>query len=357
MYEKFFRYLSILVYQIFINAMIIKKDYSLKHLNTFGIDVKSKLYAEVFSPEEIHELFKQPGIKLMEKFILGGGSNILFTNDFPGLVIKISISGIKIIKEENDYVEVEAGAGVIWNDLVKFCIENNFGGIENLSLIPGTVGAAPIQNIGAYGQELKDAFISLRGISINEVSEKDFKKEDCKFGYRDSVFKNKFKDKFIITFVKLRLKKNPSVNLSYKSVYEEVVRLGLNNPTIKDVSGIIIKIRKSKLPDPVNIGNAGSFFKNPEVDNEKYKELKKLFDNMPGHAIEDKVKIPAAWLIENCGWKGRRLGNAGVHEKQPLVIVNYGNASGKEILKLSSQIKNSVFDKFGIKLNEEVNVI
>ncbi len=337
--------------------MLIHKNYSLKNLNTLGIESKAAVYVEAFSEEVINKVLTELEFTQMEKFILGGGSNVLFTNDFPGLILKVSIPGIKVINEEDDFTDVEAGAGVIWNDLVKYCIEKNLGGIENLSLIPGTVGAAPIQNIGAYGQELKDTFISLSGISIDNLQKKEFKKEGCKFSYRDSIFKNELKNKFIVTHVRLRLNKNPEVNLNYTPVKNEINRLGLKNPSIKDVSDIIIKIRKEKLPDPAKIGNAGSFFKNPEIKLEKYADLMKKYFDMPGYTNENIVKIPAAWLIEKCGWKGKKFGNAGVHEKQPLVIVNLGNASGQEILKLANEIKKSVLIQFGIELSEEVNLL
>jgi len=337
--------------------MLIHKNYSLKNLNTLGIESKAAVYVEAFSEEVINKVLTELEFTQMEKFILGGGSNVLFTNDFPGLILKVSIPGIKVINEEDDFTDVEAGAGVIWNDLVKYCIEKNLGGIENLSLIPGTVGAAPIQNIGAYGQELKDTFISLSGISIDNPQKKEFKKEGCKFSYRDSIFKNELKNKFIVTHVRLRLNKNPEVNLNYTPVKNEINRLGLKNPSIKDVSDIIIKIRKEKLPDPAKIGNAGSFFKNPEIKLEKYADLMKKYFDMPGYTNENIVKIPAAWLIEKCGWKGKKFGNAGVHEKQPLVIVNLGNASGQEILKLANEIKKSVLIEFGIELSEEVNLL
>jgi len=295
--------------------------------------------------------------KNLIKLVIGGGSNILLTKDFDGLVIKNSIPGINIIDEDKSTILIQAGAGVIWNDLVLFCVDKNFGGIENLSLIPGTAGAAPLQNIGAYGQELKDVFFSLKGISVKDLSEKNFNNRECKFGYRDSVFKNELKGKFVIATITLRLKKNPIVSLNYASVMDEIGKLHLQNVTIRDVSNIVCEIRKGKLPDPSVIGNAGSFFKNPEVDTYKFDELKKDYPDISGYNMDNgKVKLAAGWLIEKCQWKGKRVGNAGTHSKQSLVLVNYGGAKAEEILQLADEIKNSVYDKFGITLHEEINI-
>ena len=337
--------------------MKILHDVSLKNLNTFGIDSLAKIFAEVFSVDELVEVLSSSWPKNNRKLILGGGSNILLTDNFDGLVIKISIPGIKIIKEDNEFVFINAGAGVVWNDLVSFCVEKNFGGIENLSLIPGTVGAAPIQNIGAYGQELKEVFYSLTGIFIENLEETILYNNDCKFGYRDSIFKNELKRKFIVTSITLKLNKHPLINLNYDAVKNEIEKLKLEKITIRDVSKIVTDIRKKKLPNPNEIGNAGSFFKNAEVDEEKYISLRKEFPDIVGHKIsEDKFKLAAGWLIEKCGWKGKRFGNAAVHINQSLVLVNYGNAAGKEILQLADEIENSVKKKFGITLHKEVNI-
>jgi UDP-N-acetylmuramate dehydrogenase len=290
--------------------------------------------------------------------ILGGGSNILFSKNFRGLIIKISIPGIKILEENNSSVLIESGAGVIWNDLIQFCIKKNLGGIENLSLIPGTVGAAPMQNIGAYGTEIRETFHSLSGVYIDDGSSESFNNSECDFGYRNSIFKNKLKNKFIITYVRLKVNKHPVLNLSYGSVKSELEKLSLEEYSIKDVSKIISKIRLSKLPDPAKIGNAGSFFKNPEIPSKQFELLKISFPDIVGYRLNDeKIKVAAGWLIEKCGWKGKRRGNTGVHEKQALVIVNYGNATGKEIVELANDIKDSVKDKFGIELEEEVNIV
>jgi UDP-N-acetylmuramate dehydrogenase len=337
--------------------MNILENVSLKNYNTFGIDVKAKAVAEIFSKDELKEILLFSEFKNSKKLVVGGGSNILLTKDFDGLVIKNSITGINIIDEDKSTVLIQAGSGVIWHHLVLYCVDNNFGGIENLSLIPGTVGAAPLQNIGAYGQELKDVFFSLKGICVNDLTEKYFNNKKCEFGYRDSIFKNELKGKFVITNITLRLKKNPVISLNYASIKEEIEKLNLQNVTIRDVSNIVCEIRKGKLPDPSIIGNAGSFFKNPEVDIFKFDELKKDYPDISGYNMDNgKIKLAAGWLIEKCQWKGKRVGNVGSYSKQSLILVNYGGATGKEILQLANEIKNSIYDKFGIILNEEVNI-
>jgi len=338
--------------------MKVVKNISLKNLNTFGVDVKSKYFVEVFSEEELKQVLNSEEFPNQQKLILGGGSNILFTKDFDGLVIKNSISGIKILDEYRNNIMVEAGAGVIWDELVKYCIDRNFGGIENLSYIPGTVGAAPIQNIGAYGQELEETFYELRGIYIDSCETKNFNKSECSFSYRNSIFKNELKNKFIITSVRLKLNRNPDVNLSYTPVKEEVENRNIKHPTIKDVRDVVIDIRESKLPDPVKIGNAGSFFKNPVITKEKFNVLEKEYPDLKYFFVDDyNVKIPAAWFIEKCGWKGKRIGDAATHKMQPLVIVNYGNASGKEIYEISTMIKSDVKTTFDITLENEVSIL
>ena len=338
--------------------MNIKENLSLKKYNTFGIDVKAKYFAEVFSIDELRELLSLDKYKVLPKFILGGGSNILFTTDFEGLVIKISSNEIQVIKEDNDYVFIKALAGINWHDLVLYCIERNFGGIENLSLIPGKVGAAPIQNIGAYGQELKDVFYSLNGIFIDNLEEKSFYKDECRFAYRNSIFKTELKNAFIITDVTLILNKQPLPNTSYGAIEEELKKRNLDRITIKDVSKAVCDIRMIKLPDPAKIGNAGSFFKNPEISENKFEELKGKFPGIIGYnTAENIIKVPAGWLIENAGLKGKRIGNTGTHPKQALVIVNYGNATGEEILQYKDFVKEKIFERFGIELEEEVNVV
>ncbi len=336
--------------------MNILENISLKKYNTFGVDADADYFVEIKSENELHEVTDFIRKKNLNKLILGGGSNILFTGDYHGIVIRLSIPGIKIIDEDSNSVLVEAGAGVIWHSLVKFCIDRNMAGIENLSLIPGTVGAAPIQNIGAYGQELKNVFEYLNGFSLEDDSMHKYYKNECMFGYRESIFKRDLKGKFIITKVVIRLDKNPKLNLDYGTVKAEVEKLKLKKPTVKDISNIISSIRKSKLPDPALMGNAGSFFKNPLISQQEFSELKKKFPDIPGYNEGNLIKLSAGKLIEVCGWRGKRAGNTGAYPKQALVLVNYGGASGKEILNLAEDIKNSVYKKFGILLTEEVNI-
>ena len=338
--------------------MEIKQNISLKNYNTFGIDVKTKYFAEVFSVDELKGLLPLEKYKTLSKFILGGGSNILFTRDFDGLIIKISSNEIQTIKEDEESVFVRASAGVIWNELVLYCVDRNFGGVENLSLIPGKVGAAPIQNIGAYGQELKDVFYSLNGIFMENLEQKTFYKDECSFAYRSSIFKKELKNKFIITDVTLKLNKHPVLNTSYGAIEEVLKKKNLDRITIKDVSKAVCDIRMSKLPDPAKIGNAGSFFKNPEISKEKFKILVNKFPDIIGYNLSNNsVKVPAGWLIENAGLKGKRVGNTGTHSKQALVIVNYGRATGEEILEFKNLIKKTILEKYDIELEEEVNIL
>jgi UDP-N-acetylmuramate dehydrogenase len=336
--------------------MDIKENISLRPYNTFHIDVKASEFIEVYSEEELLELCTSI-LRGRKYLILGGGSNILLLNDIE-LAVKISIPGITIIDEDSASAYIRIGAGVEWNEVVKYAVERNLGGIENLVLIPGTTGAAPMQNIGAYGQELKSTFVSLQAVDVEKCILRRFNKDECRFGYRSSIFKNELKDKYIITSVTLRLDKNPQPDLSYKIVKDMAEKDGLTNLTIKDVSSVIASIRKSKLPDPAQLGNAGSFFKNPEVDAEVFDIIKKEYPSAAGFKSENnKMKIAAAWLIENAGWKGKREGDAGSHKDQALVMVNYGNASGADILEFTGKIKTSVNQKFGILLEEEVNII
>lgn len=337
--------------------MKIFKNYQLKNYNTFGVKVIADSFAEIISAEDLIELLSSDVSS--EIFVLGGGSNILFKDPFVStLVLKINIKGIKII-DENDYsVLIEANAGEKWDDLVKYCVERNYGGIENLSLIPGTVGAAPIQNIGAYGQELKDVFESLTAVRLDDGSKILLTKEECKFDYRDSIFKRDLKNQVAITSVRLRLNKNPIANKNYGTINEELINIGIKNPSIKDISNVIRKIRTEKLPDPVKIGNAGSFFKNPVVDLNTFERIKSKFSDLTSFKLEEnKIKISAAWLIEKSGLKDFRIGNAGTYSKQPLVIVNYGDATGKEILSVVELIKQKVKKNFEVDLETEVNII
>lgn len=336
--------------------MQIQENISLKPFNTFGIDVKAKYYAAFSETNELYEILSQntqAGI-----FILGGGSNILLTKDFEGLVLKNEVKGITELHEDSEYVYVKAGAGESWHHFVLHCIERNWAGIENLSLIPGNVGASPMQNIGAYGVEIDDVFWNLEAYHIKDKKMVTFTRSDCEFGYRQSVFKRKYKDEFVILNVTFQLRKKPRFNTSYGAIEHELERMGIKDLSIKAISDAVINIRSSKLPDPKEIGNAGSFFKNPTVLKDDYRELKKTFDTIIGHEnIDGTVKLAAGWLIEQCGWKGYRKGDAGCHAKQALVLVNYQNAKGLEILELSELIMQSVKEKFGVILEREVNIL
>lgn len=336
--------------------MLFLEDFSLKSLNTFGLSYKAKYFYEAAEENNIQNLLSHSIYLNNKHLILGGGSNILFTKDYDGLIIKNNIKGIEKVKNDNNHVWIKAKSGEIWHDLVLHCIKNYWGGIENLSLIPGTVGAAPIQNIGAYGVEVKDVFDSLTAIEKSTGKTKTFNYDECMFGYRESVFKNMLKDQYIITSVTFKLTaSNHCFNTSYGAIKEV---LGDTPVTIKNISDAVIKIRQSKLPDPTEIGNSGSFFKNPTIDKIDYEGLQAEFPAIPGyHLPELKVKVPAGWLIEQCGWKGKRLGEIGVHDKQALVLVNYGNGSGAAIKQLANDIQKSVTEKFGITIQPEVNFV
>ncbi len=335
--------------------MNFKFNYSLLNHNSFSIDVKAKKFIEVKSTEELKEVLSISDDE--NKLIIGEGSNILFTKNFEGLVIHLNIGGIVINKIDNDYRIVTAGAGENWHDLVIYCLKNGLGGIENLSLIPGSVGAAPIQNIGAYGVELKDVFVSCEVLDKRTMELENYMLDDCSFGYRDSIFKKN--KNLIITSLKLKLKiKNHNIISDYVDIKKELIRLNIDKPTINDISNAVCKIRKAKLPDPKIIGNAGSFFKNPIINSEKLDRLKKKYKDVPAFKLkENKYKIPAAWLIETAGFKGKNYGNFGVHQNQPLVLVNYGDAKGKDIYKLSISISKIIVKIFDIKLEAEVNII
>jgi len=337
---------------------LLTKNYSLKNLNTFRVEAKAKLFAEISSDEELVELICDKKNNQEEKVILGGGSNILFIKDFNGLVIKVSISGINVIEENDQSVLIEAGAGVIWNDLVKYCVENNYGGVENLTLIPGKTGAAPIQNIGAYGQELSDTFYSLDGVHTESCEKKTYTKNECRFSYRSSIFKEELKNKFIVSSIRINLSKNQKPNTVYKTLQEYLSKKDITNPSIKDMSKAVEVIRRQRLPDPTKIGNAGSFFKNPEVSKDTFNKLKSEFNDVISFQTDsEKVKISAGWLIEKSGWKGKRAGDVGTSADHALVICNFGNATGSEILEFAMRIKEEVANKFGITLEEEVNIL
>lgn len=329
---------------------------SLKAYNTFGIDVNAQKFISVESVEELKELLKNTYAS--ELFILGGGSNMLLTKDIDKTVVHINLKGIRIVEETEENVLVEAMAGENWHQFVLFCLDNNFGGVENLSLIPGNVGTAPIQNIGAYGVEIKDTFESCTALNLQTLELKKFSLSDCKFGYRDSIFKTTEKGKYIITQVTFRLTKNRHLlHTDYGSISTFFEEEGISDPGIRDVSNAVISIRQSKLPDPKKLGNSGSFFKNPVITIEKCEELKEIYPEIPFYKIgEEHVKVPAGWLIDRAGLKGYREGDAGVHNKQALVLVNYGSATGEEILELSNKVRERVFELFQISLQPEVNI-
>jgi UDP-N-acetylmuramate dehydrogenase len=337
--------------------MEIQTQFSLKNYNTFGIEAKAKQFVAVHSIDELKTVLGEyPNEK---KFILGGGSNMLLTRDIDALVIHIDLKGKKIIEENDDFVWIESQAGENWHEFVLWTIEQNFGGLENMSLIPGNVGTTPVQNIGAYGTEIKDTFVHCEALSIENQETKKFTKEDCHFGYRESIFKHDVKDQYIITSVVFKLtKRNHNINTSYGDIATELARNNITTPTLKDVSNAVIAIRKSKLPDPKELGNSGSFFKNPIVLKSDFKTIQAKFPEMKFYDVsETEVKVPAGWLIEQAGFKGKRFGDAGIHKNQALVLVNYGNATGQEILAVAKNIQETVFKTFGIQIEAEVNVI
>ncbi|MDE2399547.1 MAG: UDP-N-acetylmuramate dehydrogenase [Patescibacteria group bacterium] len=337
--------------------MEIQQNYDLTKLNTLGVSAHAKFFTELNNEQELKELFDLAEFKQEKKIFLGGGSNVLFTQDFDGLVILNKLKGIEILEENNQEVSIRSISGEIWHDLVSFSVDKELWGIENLSLIPGTVGGAPVQNIGAYGAELKNVLENVEAYNIVDGSKRIFAVEECALGYRDSVFKNKLKGQYFISAVTLKLSKIPRPNISYKLLadYLKENNIEVHNP--RDISGAVIAIRSSKLPDPAVIGNAGSFFKNVFVNDEKLKDLQKSFPEIKYFKEQEQIKIPAGWLIEQCGWKGRRIGNVGVHEQHALVLVNYGGGSGKELENLAQKIIDSVYAKFGLKLVPEVNFI
>jgi UDP-N-acetylmuramate dehydrogenase len=336
---------------------MLRNNISLKPFNTFGIEVNANRFTTFSSIEELKSLLslREANEPLL---ILGGGSNVLLTKSFEGLVLKNEIKGFELISENESEVLVESGAGEAWHNFVMNCIEKGFAGLENLSLIPGSVGASPMQNIGAYGVEIKDVFEYLDAFEISTGQMKRFKKEDCQFGYRESVFKNIYKDQFVICRVVFRLSKNPKINTSYGAIESELQKMGISEPTIRDVSNAVIAIRQSKLPDPAVLGNAGSFFKNPVVDESLVEKIKATYPDVPNYPAESgKRKLAAGWLIETSDWKGKVVETCGVHKLQALVLVNYGGSTGKQIYDLSSQIINDVEAKFGVKLEREVNIL
>ncbi|MEX0823960.1 MAG: UDP-N-acetylmuramate dehydrogenase [Balneolaceae bacterium] len=337
----------------------LQKNIALTSYNTLGVEAIAPLFVEITDRDQLPELSENGFFDNTTPVILGGGSNVLFFGDPKNPVVKISIPGIEVVKENHNHVWVKAGGGVNWHHLVSWCVEKGFGGIENLALIPGTVGAAPIQNIGAYGTELDQVFRELEGYIIADQKFETFQKEECKFAYRDSIFKRELKGEVIVTSVTLKLDKKPhQIADSYYSLQQYFEDHQVTNPSINDVYNAVISIRKSKLPDPSLLSNAGSFFKNPVVNQETFRGLKSGYPDIPSYPMDDgEVKIPAGWLIEKAGWKGRRVGNVGTYENQALVIVNHGNATGREIYDHAMKIQSDVSKKFGIKLAPEVNVI
>ncbi|WP_291783071.1 UDP-N-acetylmuramate dehydrogenase [Cecembia sp.] len=337
--------------------MNIQENISLLPYNTFGIDKKARFFVQASTEEDIKTAVLKAKSMRLPVFILGGGSNILLTQDLEALVVKIEIVGISKVSETEEAVFVEVGAGENWHNFVLYCIQKQWAGVENLSLIPGTVGASPMQNIGAYGVEIKEVFQQLKAIHRETLEEKYFDWEACQFGYRESVFKNKVKDQYIITKVVFKLKKTPVFRTEYGAIKETLNTMGVKTLSIKNISDAVIQIRQSKLPDPREIGNAGSFFKNPTISEGEFENLQKEYPDVPHFPQYPGIKIPAAWLIEKSGWKGKTFGKIGVHKNQPLVLVNYGGGEGSEIAKLSKQIQQSVKEKFNISLHPEVNII
>jgi len=337
--------------------MNILENISLKPFNTFGIDKKARFFTIVKSLSELKEALYWANTQNIKVILLGGGSNILLTQDQDALIIKLELKGINLIQTDDLHFYVEVGAGENWHGFVQNAIENNWSGVENLSLIPGTVGASPMQNIGAYGVEIKDVFSHLVALNRSTFELEEFNSEACGFGYRESVFKNVLKDKYVICSVVFRLNKYPEFHTNYGAIQQTLATNGVKELSIKAIADAVVQIRQSKLPDPKQIGNAGSFFKNPTVPIQVFEALRKNYPDIPGYSTDNGIKIPAAWLIEQCGWKGKRFGEIGVHSQHPLVLVNFGNGDGKEIQKLAQNIQESVKQKFGVEIIPEVNFL
>lgn len=336
---------------------MIEHNISLKPYNTFGIDVKAKSFGRFGSLEELKDLLQNRD-RETPLFILGGGSNILLTKDLPFFVLKNEISGIEIVNETETHVVVKVGSGVEWHSFVRYTVEKGWGGIENMSLIPGSVGASPMQNIGAYGAEIKDTFVSLEALHIDSLEVHTFNREQCRFGYRESVFKRELKNQYVIISVSYQLSKDPVINTTYGAIQSEIEVMGVSEVTVDTVSQAVMNIRRSKLPDPKVLGNAGSFFKNPVVPKEVYERIAVNYPDAPHYPQENgEEKLAAGWLIEKAGWKGKRTGDCGVHEKQALVLVNYGGSTGREIYDLSTSIIEDIRAKFGVTLEREVNIL
>jgi UDP-N-acetylmuramate dehydrogenase len=345
--------------EIFIAMLTFHQNVSLLPFNTFHIDAKASHLVKIHSLEDVHALRENPLFSNNKKLFLGGGSNILFTQDFNGLVIKNEINGISTVNEDESNITLRVGSGENWHSLVMYCVEQDLGGIENLSLIPGTVGAAPMQNIGAYGVEVKDVIVEVEALELETGRIVTFSKEECRFGYRESFFKHEGKNKFFISSITLTLtKKTHNFNVSYGAIKETLLEMGSHELSVRAISDAVIRIRKSKLPDPEVVGNAGSFFKNPSISVSDFQSLQEIFPMIPGYKEpNDKVKVPAGWLIEQCGWKGKSFSSIGVHPLQALVLVNYGEGKGDDIWQLALDIQESVRKKFNIELHPEVNII
>jgi UDP-N-acetylmuramate dehydrogenase len=337
----------------------IEENKSLKPFNTFGIDVNAAYFTTITTLQELQEVLHSTIYKNEKHLILGGGSNMLFTKDFDGLIIKAAPKGIDIVSENEETITIKVASGEVWHELVMHCVKNNWGGVENLSLIPGLTGAAPIQNIGAYGVEIKNVIDEVHGIDLSTGEWRVFKNEECCFGYRESVFKHELKEKYFISSVTLTLtKKTHQFNITYGAIHDTLKSMHITTPTVQSISDAVIAIRQSKLPDPRVIGNAGSFFKNPTITQQHYQSLQKSFPQIPSYpSVNQEVKVPAGWLIEQCGWKGKKINEVGVHVHQALVLVNYGNGNGEEIFDLAMKILASVKEKFSITLTPEVNII
>lgn len=338
--------------------MNIIENYSLKLYNTFGIEAKAKYFAEVSTIQDLRKVLVFRRQNNLPILFIGGGSNLLFVDDFPGVVLKLNLKGIEILNENDNEAIVKTQGSENWHNFVLWTLENNFGGLENLSLIPGNVGTAPMQNIGAYGVEVKDYITEVQTLHLETGDERVFTKEECNFGYRESVFKNELRGQYVLVAVTFKLSKNNhTLHLDYGAINTELQQENIAEPTIQDISAAVIRIRESKLPDPSQIGNSGSFFKNPVVTNEEFSEIEKQYPTIAHFKTDNGVKLAAGWLIEQAGWKGKRFGDAGVHDKQALVLVNHGNATGREIYDLSEQIINDIKTKFGVTLTREVNII
>lgn len=339
--------------------MNIQENYSLKNHNTFGVEVSAKYFAEIKSLDQLTQILRNTSVQKFKMLFLGGGSNVLFTQDFDGVVLQLNLKGISEKILNDNEVLVTSQAGENWHEFVQFCLDKDYGGLENLSLIPGNVGTSPMQNIGAYGTEIKDTFVSCKVLNLETLVVEEFNHEKCDFGYRESIFKREGKEKYVILEVTFKLtRKEHLIKTEYGAIQSELKNLEIENPTIQEVSQAVINIRQSKLPDPKVIGNAGSFFKNPSIPMTQFLEVQKTDPEMPHYHQGDLVKIPAGWLIEQCGWKGKQIGNVASHELQSLVIVNKtGLATGKEIYDFSTMIIESVKEKFGIELEREVNII